>query len=146
MRLTSQLVETRKSKSGLQAAAQGRGATGFVSRIRRYRKPSPNPAVDFPVVAGDSDVQTCERRKHYEATEDLISESREAAACFSGNPACHSPVVGEAARQLRSSNEDLHERIALRAYELYAQWGWREDHALDDWLDAEREILGLHLL
>ncbi len=50
------------------------------------------------------------------------------------------------ARQLRSSNEDLHERIVLRAYELYAQRGWREDHALDDWLDAERETLGLHLL
>ena len=50
------------------------------------------------------------------------------------------------ARQLRSSSEELHERIAMRAYELYAQRGWREDHALDDWLDAEREILGLHLL
>jgi Protein of unknown function (DUF2934) len=50
------------------------------------------------------------------------------------------------ARQLRPSSEDLHERITLRAYELYAQRGWREDHALDDWLDAEREILGLHLL
>jgi len=50
------------------------------------------------------------------------------------------------ARPLRSSIEDLHERITLRAYELYAQRGWREDHALDDWLDAEREILGLHLL
>jgi hypothetical protein len=50
------------------------------------------------------------------------------------------------ARQLRSSNEDPHERITARAYELYAQRGWREDHALDDWLDAEREILGLHLL
>jgi len=45
------------------------------------------------------------------------------------------------ARRLRSSNQDLHERITLRAYELYAQRGWREDHALDDWLDAEREIL-----
>ena len=44
-------------------------------------------------------------------------------------------------RQLRSSNDDLHERITMRAYELYAQRGWREDHALDDWLDAEREIL-----
>ena len=49
------------------------------------------------------------------------------------------------AQQLRFSNEDLQERISARAYELYAQRGWREDHALDDWLDAEREILGLHL-
>ena len=50
------------------------------------------------------------------------------------------------AQQWRSSNEDLHERITARAYELYAQRGWREDCALEDWLDAEREILGLRLL
>ena len=49
-------------------------------------------------------------------------------------------------RPLRPSVEDLHERITLRAYELYAQRGWRENGALEDWLDAEREILGLHLL
>ena len=50
------------------------------------------------------------------------------------------------AHQLQPSNKDLHERISERAYELYAQRGWREDGALEDWLDAEREILGLHLL
>ena len=50
------------------------------------------------------------------------------------------------AQQLQFSNEDLHERVTARAYELYAQRGWREGGALEDWLDAEREILGLHLL
>lgn len=50
------------------------------------------------------------------------------------------------AQPLRISNEDLHERVTARAYELYAQRGWREGGALDDWLDAEREILGLHSL
>ena len=45
------------------------------------------------------------------------------------------------ARHLRSSIEDVHERIAIRAYELYAQRGWREGGALEDWVDAEREIL-----
>jgi len=49
------------------------------------------------------------------------------------------------AGQLRSSNDDLHERIAIRAYELYAQRGWREGGALEDWLDAEREILSRHV-
>ena len=65
-------------------------------------------------------------------------------------PPTNQPAIAvslvKSARQLRASNEDLHERIAARAYELYAQRGWREDHALEDWLDAEREILGLHLL
>ena len=37
---------------------------------------------------------------------------------------------------------EVHELIIKCAYELYAQKGYREDHALDVWLDAEREILG----
>jgi len=39
--------------------------------------------------------------------------------------------------------DDLHVRIAQRAYELHVERGYREGYALDDWLEAEREILGL---
>lgn len=39
--------------------------------------------------------------------------------------------------------DDLQARITSRAYELYVDRGFREDRALDDWLEAEREILGL---
>jgi hypothetical protein len=38
---------------------------------------------------------------------------------------------------------DLHARIANRAHELYVDHGYREGYALDDWLEAEREILSL---
>jgi hypothetical protein len=37
--------------------------------------------------------------------------------------------------------EDLHVLIAKRAHELYSERGYRGGSALDDWLDAEREIL-----
>jgi hypothetical protein len=37
--------------------------------------------------------------------------------------------------------DDLHIMIAKRAYELYCERGYRGGAALDDWLDAEREIL-----
>jgi hypothetical protein len=37
--------------------------------------------------------------------------------------------------------EDLHVLIAKRAYELYNERGYRDGSALDDWLEAEREIL-----
>ncbi|MBU6434432.1 MAG: DUF2934 domain-containing protein [Nitrospirae bacterium] len=37
--------------------------------------------------------------------------------------------------------EDLQVLIAKRAYELYSERGYRHGSALDDWLDAEREIL-----
>ena len=35
---------------------------------------------------------------------------------------------------------DLTPQIAKRAYELYEQAGRREGHAVQDWLQAEREI------
>lgn len=37
--------------------------------------------------------------------------------------------------------DDLHVLIAKRAHELYSERGYRGGSALDDWLDAEREIL-----
>ena len=37
--------------------------------------------------------------------------------------------------------EDPQARITRRAYELYCERGYRDGSALDDWLDAEREIL-----
>jgi hypothetical protein len=37
--------------------------------------------------------------------------------------------------------EDPHILIAKRAYELYGERGYRHGSSLDDWLEAEREIL-----
>jgi len=37
--------------------------------------------------------------------------------------------------------DDLHILIAKRAHELYSERGYRHGSALDDWLEAEREIL-----
>lgn len=45
------------------------------------------------------------------------------------------------ARHAQPSFDDLHARIATRAYELYAQRGNREGGAEEDWLDAEREMV-----
>lgn len=44
-------------------------------------------------------------------------------------------------RQPVSPCDDLHMLIAKRAYELYCERGYRHGYALDDWLEAEREIL-----
>ena len=39
---------------------------------------------------------------------------------------------------------DAHQgRVAQRAYELYEQRGRQEGHSLEDWLNAERQLLGL---
>lgn len=50
------------------------------------------------------------------------------------------PVAHPDAPQL-SPCDDLHGRIAKRAYELYTVRGYHHGSALDDWLEAEREIL-----
>ena len=42
-----------------------------------------------------------------------------------------------------SPPDDTQARITDRAYELYAERGYRHGHALDDWLEAEREMVGL---
>jgi len=47
----------------------------------------------------------------------------------------------KSARHAQPSFDDLHAHIATRAYELYVQRGCREGCAVEDWLDAEREIV-----
>ena len=48
---------------------------------------------------------------------------------------------GKSARQPRPSFDDLQARITARAYELYVERGYRNGCSLQDWVDAEREIL-----
>jgi hypothetical protein len=38
--------------------------------------------------------------------------------------------------------DDLQARIAQRAYEIHSERGYRHGYALEDWVEAEREILG----
>jgi hypothetical protein len=60
-------------------------------------------------------------------------------------PAAGQPVAavarGQSARVPQPSFDDLHARITVRAYELYVERGYRDGGALEDWLDAEREVL-----
>ena len=51
------------------------------------------------------------------------------------------PVAPEVAQELVHYCEDLPDRISQRAYALYVERGYRDGCALQDWLDAEREIL-----
>lgn len=52
-----------------------------------------------------------------------------------------SPVKG--ASPVPATGEDgVQARIAVRAYEIYMERGFREGHELDDWLEAERDVLG----
>lgn len=59
-----------------------------------------------------------------------------------------SPTNKSSARESRSTqftvapgqSVDLQARISQRAYELYEQRGYHDGYALEDWLQAEREI------
>jgi len=48
----------------------------------------------------------------------------------------------EPSRKKSKSATSVEEKIRLRAYELYEQRGKVDGHALDDWLQAEAEIVG----
>ena len=37
--------------------------------------------------------------------------------------------------------DDIQMAITKRAYDIHAARGYRDGHAVDDWLEAEREIL-----
>lgn len=50
--------------------------------------------------------------------------------------------VRESGEQPAHDQDVLRARIERRAYELYVERGCREGCALEDWLDAEREIRG----
>jgi Protein of unknown function (DUF2934) len=50
-------------------------------------------------------------------------------------------VAPEVAREPVHYCEDLSDRISQRAHAFYVDRGYRDGCALQDWLDAEREIL-----
>jgi hypothetical protein len=58
------------------------------------------------------------------------------------NQARATKPLSKPVRDAQASFDDLHAHIATRAYELYIQRGCREGCAVEDWLDAEREIVG----
>jgi len=54
-----------------------------------------------------------------------------------------SPHAEQSGPALKISKADwTHERIARRAYELYEQRGRQEGRALEDWVNAERQLVG----
>jgi hypothetical protein len=56
-------------------------------------------------------------------------------------PATPSSAAQSSQAQPVSTSDALKALIAKRAYERYAEQGYRHGCALDDWLEAEREIM-----
>ena len=54
----------------------------------------------------------------------------------------HAPISDGIDESSVTSDLLSSQRIAERAYQLYEQRGREDGHALDDWLQAERELLG----
>lgn len=56
------------------------------------------------------------------------------------NPA--TPIMSAGPPKLSPNSVQAQDRIALRAYELYEQRGRQEGRALEDWVEAERQLIG----
>ena len=54
-------------------------------------------------------------------------------------------TTASSSKPARPLFDDLHGGIAIRAYELYVQRGCREGFAVQDWVDAEQEIMAMNL-
>jgi Protein of unknown function (DUF2934) len=55
------------------------------------------------------------------------------------NPA--TPTMSAGTSKMSSNDAQAQDRIALRAYELYEQRGRQEGRALEDWVNAERQLV-----
>ena len=55
------------------------------------------------------------------------------------NPA--TPTMSAGTLKMSPNDAQAQDRIALRAYELYEQRGRQEGRALEDWVNAERQLV-----
>lgn len=75
------------------------------------------------------------------ARADKGKTARKASASTSSSPRISDESASIHRESISPPGDDLQVRIAKRAYEIHAERGYRQGHALDDWLDAEREVL-----
>ena len=68
-----------------------------------------------------------------------------AMASPSANSAIGATLREAAGGEMPGSAENLHERIAECAYDLYERRGRQDGFELDDWLEAERRVLGTQI-
>lgn len=57
-----------------------------------------------------------------------------------GSHSMHSESITAVPEPLHITNEELYERVARKAYELYQQRGEIAGHDLNDWFTAERLV------
>jgi hypothetical protein len=59
----------------------------------------------------------------------------------SGHPSARDRIEVPGFSASTAINGDLQAQISGRAFELYVQRGFQDGHDLEDWLEAERQIL-----
>lgn len=88
-------------------------------------------------IGGEGTEKSPTRRKNSSTTKPKEPTS-------SAKPSKRARIVGIEAPITDSripTREELQTDIAKRAYELYERRGWRHGQELNDWLEAEQEIL-----
>jgi mannose-1-phosphate guanylyltransferase len=82
-------------------------------------------------VAGDNQKKPARRTQRVDPTSEQIRQET-----------AGRQLQGGSGPSWFSSEEDLYARIAETAYQLYERRGRQTGHELEDWLEAERQILG----
>jgi hypothetical protein len=122
----------RMSRTGLvQLQAKGLGL--YTVRPATMCKPSTFSNSDLVIREEEVSMRT-QTMKESSGHRHRGAGGRQPAAAAAAKEPVHCQPV--------SPCDDLQVRIAKRAYELHAERGYREGYALEDWIEAEREILG----
>jgi hypothetical protein len=69
------------------------------------------------------------------------AQERQEKARRVGSGRAKTPDARVSSKPSVSACDDLQVLVAKRAHERYVMRGYRDGYALDDWLEAEREIL-----
>jgi Protein of unknown function (DUF2934) len=62
---------------------------------------------------------------------------------MSANVRSAQPTLRDVGNRTSRTSAAIEEAVRRRAYRLYVEGGRREGHAKEDWLRAEREVLGM---
>jgi hypothetical protein len=57
------------------------------------------------------------------------------------NPSESRSAENTATNQTDQHSQDVHARVSERAYALYEEHGREDGHALENWLEAEQQVL-----
>ncbi|GJL66195.1 MAG: hypothetical protein NPIRA05_11660 [Nitrospirales bacterium] len=95
---------------------------------------------DIPKVEEPNKKSSASRQGKLRLIKKSRENSSEANALSPENTNTHVSTSERSKQKVLSSSEDIHNRIAIRAHELYQHRGGHHGHDWEDWFEAKRQV------